>query len=332
LVVAGVGCGRILGIHELPAASDGGATGGSGARDAGVDRGGSGGVPLGSGGNRGTGGGAGGALGTGGMLGSGGALGTGGSGTGGMLGSGGALGTGGAMGIAGMIGSGGRVGGTGGTIGTGGRAGTGGSGTGGALGTGGAGTIPAGYWTNGSWQGCVWVETDSVGGTTASPLAFPVRMDSASYCLSGSVEADPSYRGFAGLQFNLAQPAAGADCSYNAANATRTGLPAVTMITPNLQISFTKAIATPLQIEIEGPNGATDSTNRWCTIVPAAASGSVTISLGMFTTQCFLPGNPGTAYAGQPISSILILVTNPSTAAPAPYNFCVSNLVGFSAL
>jgi len=231
VLFAAVGCSQLLGIHDLPPDSDGGARG--------------------SGGRTGIGGaaptGAGGAIGIGGA-----ATGIGGnSGTGGFTGTGGAVGTGGRAGTGGAPGVGGAV------IGTGGL-GTGGLGTGGLAGVGG-GPQPPGYVTTGAWHGCVFTDVDTIG-STVMPRDFTTgHQPGTPYCVQGAVNAAPFTNAYIAFGFNTSQAAAGG-CGAGAFPVAR-----VAPTRSGIAFNFTNNVTSyPVRVQING-------LHVWCTIVTATA-------------------------------------------------------------
>ena len=222
---------------------------------------------------------------------------------------------------------------TGGTPGTGGVGGTPGTGgtTGGSSGagpTGGTGGIisgnPPGWWTHASWHGCPWTGIDTVAGTTTTntPRDFITHQAGMGYCVSGNVHGD--YDSVALLGFNLNETPNGSatQCAYNPAAATAMGPPGVALTGSGIAINFTKANASVLRVQVQGPNGATDPMNRWCaTITPAA--GPVFVPWTAFNTECW-EGGMGSAFTpGDPISAVAFLVPG-TMGAVTPFNYCIN--------
>jgi len=242
--------------------------------------------------------------------------GAGGSGGGGV---GGAAGTGG-IGGQGALGGIGGVG-QGGAIASGGVGAEAGTGTSGSAGTGTTGMNPPGFWTYQTMHGCAWTGIDTVAGTTTtvSPKDFTMgHAETDPYCVKGSVNAD--YESVALLGFNLNQPAAGANCTYDPAAATANGPPEVAMTGMGLAISFSKTTASTLRVQMQSQDGATNAAHRWCTTITDAA-GPVFIPYSSFTTECWEGGTP-VKYANEPISAVVFLV--PGNTAASPYDFCIN--------
>lgn len=235
---------------------------------------------------------------------------------------GGSSGTGGSGGSTG--GSGGGTGGTGGTGGstggsgggTGGSgAGTGGStsGTGGSSGASTCGSAwnvdEGGYITSpgtSCWQGHAW--TTAAGATsTVYPADFSACGTPCSLCAYGSVGAELDFSSVGILAMNLNQ--APGDTVLGTVSPTGSGV----------TVSFSNPGGSPLRVQIQGPNGATDATDRWCYEL-AGASGSVTIPYGSFNTECWT--NTGYAYAGEPLEALILLVPG-SDIYDVPFDVCL---------
>lgn len=210
--------------------------------------------------------------------------------------------------------------------------------------TGGSGSTgrPPGYWMSSDWQngstastysfsGCAWTGKDSNvvnSTTTVTPQDFTKVAAGGPYAISGSVTADPSYNGVALLGFNLAEPEAGANCTYNPTAASNpVGPPAVAPPSgaTGIAVNFSKTGAFTLRVQIQAQDGATNANDRWCYTITAAA-GPVFAPLNQFYTSCWnvgsATGSPGTAYAGQPISAVVFTVPGLTTAEP--YNFTIN--------
>ena len=231
-------------------------------------------------------------------------------------------------GSAGSVSPSGGVGATGGAAGagTGGSAGSGTSGTSGSAGTGST-TTPPGYWSYKEWNGCAWtgIDTDTTATTrtTIMPPDFTAgQASNGSYCASGTV--GNTYESVALLGFNLAQPAAGANCTYDPAAASAAGPPGVALTKTGLAVNFSKTGAFTLRVQIQAQDGATNADHRWCYTITDAA-GPIFAPYNKFNTKCW--DGTGTNYDGTtPISAVVFLV--PGATATTPYNFCVN---GFAA-
>ncbi len=272
--------------------------------------------------------------------------GSGGNGSGGTSAKGGSGGNG-----SGGSGSGGSAGGASGSgSGGSGSGGAAGSGSGGAAGTGSGGSSggssaggsnPAGYYmtkdwnvTSADWHGCVWTGIDStVSGSTTSitPKDFTAATkEGGPYEVSGTVFND--YNAVAMLGFNLNETTNGKSdqCKYDPAAANAEGPPVATIpgSATGIAVSWSAKVApvTSFRIQIQGVNGATDATDRWCATITDAAGPSF-VKFSDFYPSCWYVGvsgqDPGTPYAGQPIDAVVFLVPG-TTTAKAPFDFTIT--------
>ncbi|HEX9622693.1 MAG TPA: hypothetical protein VF989_21270 [Polyangiaceae bacterium] len=231
-------------------------------------------------------------------------------------------------------GSGGTSSGSGGSGGT--SSGSGGSGAGGAP----TGDIPPGYWTYDTWYGCTWTGIDalSTSQTVNNKLDFLDVPNGGPYCVSGTVYAtdDPattvldSYDAVALLGFNLAEPAQGADCSYQPVDVNAPGPPAVNLTSTGIAVNFSRSTGAPLRVQIQGPDGARDANNRWCYTINEP-EGPIHALWEHFDTKCWEATTPGAqttgnGYNNEPISAIVFLV--PGAATPTQFEYCIN---GFAA-
>jgi hypothetical protein len=225
----------------------------------------------------------------------------------------------------------------------GGSAGRGGSGAGGsgAAGSTGTGGTPAGYWiyTDSSpsytWNGCVWTGVDSTVAGSTTNFTMPSSKDftsqagtSGPYRVAGSVFSN--YDAVALLGFNIAQPAASANCVYRPVTTGDPPMPATPLPsgTTGIAINWGRSVGSQFRIQIQGPNGANDANDRWCYNI-ADAGGPSFAPYAMFNTKCW--DNTGTYYpatnlASKPISAIVFLV--PGTTAVQSFDFTIN---GFAA-
>lgn len=251
-------------------------------------------------------------------------------GSGGTPGAGGTDATGGTPGVGGVVnnpGTGGTPPTTGGSFGTGGTPpATGGSfgagGTppaaGGSFGAGGTGasqtctstatamTDTGGFLTSGDWKGYAFTSGSGTG-TTISPPNFMNLMAGQAPCACGSVAGLADYSGTAMIGVNLNQ---------------ESGSSTLGTITPGGTGLAYQLAGTPpagLRIQIQGPNGGTDATQRWC----ANATGtSGQIPWTDFQFECW-EGGTQTPFSGtEPIAAVLALVPG-TNSAPVPFDFCV---------
>ncbi len=169
------------------------------------------------------------------------------------------------------------------------------------------GTAGEGYWVSNDWHGCTWTGVGDYGATTIMPQDFVSQSPDEPYCVSGTVGADEEYRGVSLLGFNIAEEGP-ADCSYMDGEAPI--LPAVEI--PNWQsegiaISLSQSVGSILRVQIQGPDGATDDSDRWCMEIEDPTLGVAYAPYADFNTECW-EGGEGEDYAGQPISAVVFLV------------------------
>lgn len=194
--------------------------------------------------------------------------------------------------------------GAGGTLGAGGTS-AGGTSAGGA---GGVGMSGGGYLVSGAWHGYVY-DSASGTGSTISPKDFTMNTANQPFCAMGSVAPMADYSGTAIVGFNLNQAAG--SMTFGTVTPTANGI----------IVNVTNTGASPLRVQLQGPNGATDATQRWC--APLTGTGDVTIPYSSFNTACW--DGSGTAYAGEPIAAAQILVPGTNTDA-VPFNFCLNSI------
>ncbi len=270
--------------------------------------------------------------------------GAGGNGSGGTSAKGGSAGnsSGGAGGVnSGGNGSGGSAGGASGS----GSGGAAGNGSGGSVG-GASGANPPGWYmtsdwnvTSANWQGCVWTGVDcssncpagitAVAGSTTSitPTDFTAATkEGGPYEVSGTVFND--YNAVAMIGFNLNETTSGKSdqCKYNAAAAAAAGPPVATVpgSATGIAVNWSAKIApvTSFRIQIQGVNGATDPTNRWCATI-TDASGPSFVPFTDFSTQCWTGATNPVAYNKEPIDAVVFLVPG-TTTAKAPFDFTIT--------
>ena len=219
--------------------------------------------------------------------------------------------------------------------------------------TGSTGANPPGWWqtsdwgvTSVNWHGCVLTGVDCKSNCSAGIVAVPnsttsitpldftaATKEGGPYEVTGTVFND--YNSVALLGFDLTDTASGdtQQCSSAKRNPAADGPPAIAMPsgTTGFAINWSAKIApvTSFRIQIQGVKGATDPTNRWCATI-TDASGPSFVKYSDFYPSCWYVGvagqNPGTAYAGQPIDSVVFLVPG-TIAAKAPFDFTI---VGFA--
>lgn len=234
--------------------------------------------------------------------------------TGGQVGLGGSSGN---VGTGGGIATGGTGNGTGGTgNGTGGT----GNGTGGSDGTGGGSQAGVdceaggGYVCTGSWHGYAWTAGSTTPVATITPANFEGEAAGAPLCVTGSVgrmvlDGSSQAWGVAMLGVNLNQ-SSDADSPVNPVVPTGTGI----------AVDVDVNTGTELRVQIQGPNGETDPNDRWCASIPAGGKGEIAFS--DFNTECW--GTMGTAYAGEPITGVMIVAPGAETM-DRTFDFCLNS-------
>ncbi len=175
--------------------------------------------------------------------------------------------------------------------------------------TGGSGGADTRY-KSGPWAGYVWT---AYAGTTTTITPTTFTTSTPPFCVSGSVGPMTDYSGYAMIGYNINQTA-------TIGTWTPTG-------TTGLTISYTNSGGSELRVQLSGPNGSTLASDRWCFILSAVASGSVTIPWGSFSTACWTPST-GTYYSGQPLAGVSLLVPGGSSSA-VPYSFCLNSIAPY---
>ena len=168
-----------------------------------------------------------------------------------------------------------------------------------------------GYVTTSSWQGYAWTATDEVSATTIIPADFSDLTAGSQLCASGTVAGTADYSAVAMLGINLSQEVGDPAPDPGIWNPSGEG------ITYNIS-NFG---GTPLRIQIQGPDGDSDSSQRWCAEV-TGQSGS--IFWHTFNTECW-EGGLGTEYPGAgSLESIMVLV--PGDLDARSFDFCIYEL------
>jgi Glycosyl hydrolase family 12 len=165
-----------------------------------------------------------------------------------------------------------------------------------------------GYLVSGAWHGYVWTSASGTG-STISPLDFSMNTAGQPFCAMGTVAPMADYSGTAIVGYNL-------DQATGMNSATNTVVPSAT----GLVVNVANTGMSTLRVQLQGPNGATDATQRWCATITGTGG---TIPYSSFNTACW--DGTGTAYAGQPIVAAQILVPGDNLVA-VPYNFCLNSI------
>lgn len=170
-----------------------------------------------------------------------------------------------------------------------------------------------GYVTAGPWDGYAWTDSSGDAGTTIAPADFSAVPAGGQLCVSGTVGGSADFSSFAMLGLTLMQERG------------EPGEPAPEPTHWNsrgqgVRYNITNRAGTPLRIQIQGLDGDTDPTQRWCADVSAQASD---IFWHTFNTECW-EGGAGTEYLGSSLESVSVLV--PGDQVPVAFDFCVYEL------
>lgn len=189
-----------------------------------------------------------------------------------------------------------------------GAGGTGGSNAAGASSAGAAGASGPdnGYVTNGTWKGYAFT---AVSDTTSkiTPANFSLVKSNDPLCVTGTVAASTSAVAMVGINLNQAM---GVNPPANSVTPTKGGV----------IVSVKNTGGSPLRLQIQGPKGATDETDRWCAPIPGNGG---FIPWKAFNTACW--DNTGTFYANQPLVAALVMVPGVATGTTA-FNYCVNSV------
>lgn len=183
-----------------------------------------------------------------------------------------------------------------------------------AAGSGGAGaSVSTGsdsgpYFVSGSWHGFAWTSAAGMG-STIMPMDFSAVTAGMPRCVKGSVAATTDYSGTAMLGVNLNQ-----DNSTGAMQMT------VTPSKAGVQIEVMNNAMSPLRLQVQGLDGATNADDRWCAVVSGTGG---FIPWSMFNTACW--DGSGKAYNKEPISAAMLLVPG-TTGSAVAFDFCLKSL------
>jgi endoglucanase len=183
--------------------------------------------------------------------------------------------------------------------------------TGGASGSSGSGLTvqPGGYVIAGSWQGYAWTTASTDNGSTITPKDFSALAAGSPLCASGSVAAQGDWGGYAMIGVNL-----------NQAQAKNAPINSVVPTSAGVAVDVTDTGGSQLRVQISGPNGGFDPSDRWC--VALTGTGGF-IPWSSFNTACW--GGYGNTYNGEPITQIAILVPGSNSVA-VPFSFCINSI------
>jgi hypothetical protein len=184
---------------------------------------------------------------------------------------------------------------------------------------------PAGYWmssdwnlTGVNWAGCVWTQVDNnvtASSTSISPQDFTTNhQPSDSYHVNGTVFND--YNAIAAVGFNLNEAITddSSQCAHKVFDSTTVLPPGVTFPSSagGLTIDWTESTqATAFRVELLGPTGVNDATQRWCANI-TDITGPTFVPFSSFNTTCWMP-SAGTGYSGEAVSAVAFYVPGTAT-------------------
>lgn len=236
----------------------------------------------------------------------------GGPGAGGGGNSGGGPGAGGGTGVGGVVGSGAAPA-------VGGGADVGGGPAAGGNGAGGGGDEPlTGYFQSGAWKGFGFTATFGSEGSTPATIA-PLNYEGVldwPMCAKGTI-TDPGADGYSGAMIGW---------GVNQEPMENAPLGTITPSKDGIVLDIENTSGTALRLQIQGPDGATDASQRWCAEIGSTSSPSMFVAYDAFNTECWAGGD-GVAYNREPISQIIVQAQNiaDSTAA-VNFEFCLNNI------
>ena len=164
-----------------------------------------------------------------------------------------------------------------------------------------------GYITSGGWKGFAWTATSMSGGMIM-PANFGDKFDFP-LCAKGMVNTGDSNVAMLGWNVNQATTPAMAPAM------------SVTPMLAGVTVKITNPAGSELRLQLQGPNGATSATDRWCAVIPGTGG---FIPYDAFNTECWA-GGKGTAYAKQPIVAAIVLVPG-KAGATVSFDFCVNDI------
>jgi hypothetical protein len=174
-----------------------------------------------------------------------------------------------------------------------------------------------GYVTSVNWHGYAW--TSAVGtGSTVAPTDFSSLGSGGQLCAQGSVAGSADEANVAELSININQ----AEALAGTAPPIDTYTPTGTGIAYNIANNG----ASLLRLQIQAADGATNAADRWCATIEG---GTGTVPWAAFNTECWgVTG--GTAYAGQPIATVIVQV--PGSSVATPFDICINSITEAGAI
>lgn len=183
---------------------------------------------------------------------------------------------------------------------------------------GGEAEVLTGYFESGAWKGFGFTATfGSEGSTpaTITPADFEGVLDWP-MCAKGTI-TDPGPDGYSGAMIGW---------GVNQEPMENAPLGTVVPAKDGIVLDIENKSGTALRLQIQGPNGATDASQRWCAEIGSSSSPSMFVAYDAFNTECWAGGD-GVAYNREPISQIIVQVQNvaDSTAA-VNFEYCLNNI------
>jgi hypothetical protein len=165
-------------------------------------------------------------------------------------------------------------------------------------------SVESGYVIAGDWQGYSWLATDP-NGSFVEPSDFDTFSGTA-LCVAGIVQPSSDWEAWVILGVEVNEPEDGLE--------SNTIIPTA----DGLLIDVDNVGGSPLRVQIQGPDGATDPNDRWCAVLPSSGF----LPWTEFNTECW--SNEGAFYAGEPLQAVGILVPG-SDVDQVPFAFCLKD-------
>jgi hypothetical protein len=160
---------------------------------------------------------------------------------------------------------------------------------------------PNGYFDNGTWAGFAFTAADQ--SSTISPADFSATPSGSPFCVSGTVNPDPSYANFALLGVNLNQAEDGT--IVGPAFAAGSGI----------EVDIDNPLGSQMMVQLVGAGTG----DMWCTYT---TTGGI-IPWGAFRRECWT--QTGAPYALEPLEQLNVVVPGNASAA-IPFDFCLNDL------
>jgi hypothetical protein len=164
------------------------------------------------------------------------------------------------------------------------------------------------YFAAHTWKGYLWIAHHG-DETTLTATNFGAEKFDGPVCIHGSVAATKDSSASAMLGVNV-----------NQAHKLDATLLTVVPTQAGVRVSVMNKASSPLRIQIQSLDGATNDKARWCANV--VGSGDF-VPWTQFNTACW--DGSGNPYRKEPLSAVMLLVPG-STDAAVPYDFCLADL------